>query len=327
MKRFVILSVFIFASVFGVRAQQSQPIVRAHIEPDSIGIGDRFEYVIEVQKDLVQVINFPEFSNDGKNIELVQSLPVDTLSRDGRALTLRKRYVLTVFDEGKYALGKANVLYADKNIVDTLCSADSLYLQVTSFQIDSTSQSIYDIKPQHNLPFRFGEISGYVKWGLVILLLLLALAYAAKRILARYGKKIGDIFKPTPPQPPHIVAIKALEALHNQKLWQNNKHKQYYSTLTDILRTYIAARYGIGAMEMISDEILEALRREEVPQKSAMDLTAVLRNADLVKFAKATPDSEQNEADYLKSYYFVEETKIVVEVEEETLNSDIEIQH
>ena len=29
-----------------------------------------------------------------------------------------------------------------------------------------------------------------------------------------------------------------------------------------------------------------------------------------VKFAKATPDGEQNEADYLKTYYFVEETKI-----------------
>ena len=34
-----------------------------------------------------------------------------------------------------------------------------------------------------------------------------------------------------------------------------------------------------------------------------------------MKFAKATPEAEQNEADYLKAYYFVEETKLV---EEET---------
>ena len=46
-----------------------------------------------------------------------------------------------------------------------------------------------------------------------------------------------------------------------------------------------------------------------------MDLTAILRDADLVKFAKATPPAEENEADYLKAYYFVEETK---PVEEET---------
>ena len=58
-------------------------------------------------------------------------------------------------------------------------------------------------------------------------------------------------------------------------------------------------------------------RQEELPDKARMDLTAILRDADLVKFAKATPEAEQNEADYLKAYYFVEETK-VAEAEEET---------
>ena len=44
-----------------------------------------------------------------------------------------------------------------------------------------------------------------------------------------------------------------------------------------------------------------------------MDLTAILRDGDLVKFAKATPDAETNENAYLKAYYFVEETKPVEE--------------
>ncbi len=114
--------------------------------------------------------------------------------------------------------------------------------------------------------------------------------------------------------PPHVAAIRALEALHHRKLWQNNQHKLYYSGLSDIVRTYIAARFGIGAMEMTSDEILTLLRRGElVPPKSATDLAEVLRDADLVKFAKAVPDGERNEADYLKIYYFVEETKRVAE--------------
>ena len=136
---------------------------------------------------------------------------------------------------------------------------------------------------------------------------------ALKRYLASRGKGFGDLFKPAPPLPPHVAAIQALEALHNQKLWQNNRHKQYYSGLTDILRTYIAARWGFGAMEMTSDEIIETMRPEELPDKARMDLTAILRDADLVKFAKATPEAEQNEADYLKAYYFVEETKPVEE--------------
>ena len=292
---------------------QDKPVVTALAEPDSIMIGDRFDYIIDVEKDLVQVVEFPAFEDPEGKIELVESCPVDTLERDGRRLKLRKRYRLAAFDEGKYNLGTAQVLYADKNILDTLRSRDSVYLEVATFQIDSTSQSIYDLKGQKNLPFRFREISDYVKWGILGLLALLAAAYALKRWLASRGKGFGDLFKPAPPLPPHVAAIQALEALHNQKLWQNNRHKLYYSGLTDILRTYIAARWGVGAMEMTSDEIIDAMRQEELPDKARMDLTTVLRDADLVKFAKATPDGEQNEADYLKAFYFVEETKLVEE--------------
>ena len=68
---------------------------------------------------------------------------------------------------------------------------------------------------------------------------------ALKRYLESRGKRLGDLFRPSPPQPPHVVAIKALEALHHQKLWQNNKHKQYYSALTDILRTYVDGTVGL----------------------------------------------------------------------------------
>ncbi len=306
------------ALLFALAASaQELPTIKARVEPDSIGIGDRFDYIIEVDKDLVQVVNFPEFdAKDGK-LELVESLPVDTLEHDGRHLRLSKRYRLAAFEEGNYNLGTAQVLFADKNIVDTLRGRDSVYLEVTTFQIDSTSQSIYDIKGQKSLPFKMREISGYLQWGIVIILLMLAAAYALKRYLAAHGKGFGDLFKPAPPLPPHVAAIQALEALHNQKLWQNGKYKPYYSGITEILRTYIVGRWGIGAMEMTSDEIIVAMRTAELPDKASMDLVTILRDADLVKFAKAEPDAEQNEADYLKAYYFIEETKVVEEVAED----------
>ncbi len=307
-------------------AAQNTPVVTGHIEPDSIGIGDRFDYVIDVEKDLVQVIEFPVFDPQDGKIELVRELPVDTVAREGRRLKLRKRYRMAAFEEGRYNLGVARVLYADKNILDTLRSrGDSLRLEVGTFQIDSTSQSIYDIKGQKTLPFRFGEISGYLRWALIALVLLLAAGYALRRWLAARGKRLSDLFRPAPPQPPHVVAIKALETLHHQKLWQNNRHKQYYSGLTDILRTYIAGRWGIGAMEMTSDEIIAAMRGVELPDKASMDLTSILRDGDLVKFAKHTPDAEQNEADYLKAYYFVEETKLVEETESAAPDSELKI--
>ena len=141
--------------------------------------------------------------------------------------------------------------------------------------------------------------------------------YLLARHLAKRGKTIADLFKPEPPLPPHIVAIAALEALQNQKLWQNNKHKEYYSALTDILRTYLDGRFEVGAMEMTTDEILEAIKSIDLPKKLEMDVVNLLRDADLVKFAKAMPDASENESAFSKVYYFVEETKPVEQTEDE----------
>lgn len=311
MKRLLLLSLLTLVSLVAV-AENDTPIVRARIEPDSLFIGDQFDFVIEVERDLVQTTLFPEFTPQKEGlIELVEVLPVDTLERDGRRLKIAQRYRLAAFQEGLINMGTPGVLYADKNIVDTLYATDSLVLKVGTFQIDSTSQSIYDLKPQLTLSFKLAEIRGYLLWGLLAVALIALFIYGLHRYLEARGRHLKDLFKPAPPEPPHVVAIKALEALHHQKLWQNNKHKLYYSTLTDILRTYIAGRWGVGAMEMTSDEIIAAMRDVELPEKARMDLTSVLMDADLVKFAKFTPEADQNESDYTKVYYFVEETKPV----------------
>ena len=285
------------------------PKVKGSVEPDSIGIGDRFLYSIEVEKDLMQGIFFPNFGGEGAEAyELIEDRPIDTLARDGRRLTIRKSFLLAAFEEGIHRV-VPQVMYADKNIIDTLRSRDTLDLLVTTIRIDSTSHSIFDIKAQHNLPFKFKEITGYIKWCILALLLLALLIYAAIRIMRHYGKNLGDLFKPAPPLPPHVVAFAALEKLRGERLWQEDKHKLYYSTLTDILRSYIAGRYEVGAMEMTSDEIIEAMRSVELPQKSAMDLTQILRDADLVKFAKAVPEADENEAAYRAAWDFIEQTK------------------
>ena len=311
MKRAVLIPLLVLMG-FVAAAQSETPTVRARIEPDSLFIGDQFDFVIEVEKDLVQTTLFPEFTPAKEGmIELVEVMPTDTLERDGRRLKIAQRYRLAAFQEGLINMGKPGVLYADKNIVDMLYATDSLVLKVGTFQIDSTSQSIYDLKPQLTLKFKLAEIRGYIAWGLLAALLVALAIYGLHRYLEARGRHLKDLFKPAPPEPPHVVAIKALEALHHQKLWQNNKHKIYYSTLTDILRTYIAGRWEVGAMEMTSDEIITAMRNEELPEKARMDLTSVLMDADLVKFAKFTPEAEQNESDYTKVYYFVEETKPV----------------
>ena len=309
-----VLAYFVAAAqIEGNVRPSNAPRISGRFEPDSIGIGDRFTYSIEVEKDLVQTVIFPNFAaSAGEQFELIEDVPVDTLERDGRRLKLRKSFRLAAFQEGVQRI-LPQVMYADKNIIDTLYGEDTLSLLVTTFEIDSTSHSIFDIKPQKTLPFRFGEISGYLIWSLVALVVLAIGLYVAYRIMRHYGKSLSDIFHPAPPIPPHEEAFRALERLYVLRLCQHDKHKLYYSTLTDILRRYIAARFEVGAMEMTSDEIIAAMREVELQKKAAMDMADVLRAADLVKFAKAIPESDENEAAYQAVWDFVELTKPVEE--------------
>ena len=61
MKRLFAIALLLLAGA--TAAAQQTPRVTAHVEPDSIAIGDRFDYVIDVEKDLVQVVEFPEFED------------------------------------------------------------------------------------------------------------------------------------------------------------------------------------------------------------------------------------------------------------------------
>ena len=323
--RYIIIYVSALLAVQVAVAQTEHPTITSHLSADTVMIGDRVTLTVEVEKDVMQHIIFPSFdfkATDGAeqsepSIEVIHDFAPDTLSQEGRRVRLRKRYEMAVFDEGIYRMGKAQVLLIDKNLVDTLFAEREENLFVDTFQIDSTMTTVRDLKPQMTLKLRFAEFGGYLGIALAVALLLAGAIYLLVRYLHKRGKRISDLFKPAPPVPAHIVAIEALEKLRDEKLWQNDKHKLYYSGLSDILRTYLAGRFEVGAMEMTTDEIDDALRTVEIEQKQKMNLLSVLRDADLVKFAKATPEAEENELAYHKAYHFVEETKPVEVVEEE----------
>lgn len=307
-------------------AQSERPEVRASITPDSVLLGDEVLLTIDVKKDQVQVIGFPSFdTGENGELELIEELPLDTVERDGRRQHLRKRYRLAAYGEGTLALGRTPLAYLDKNINDTIYSVDSLVLYIEPIEIDTTTMTINDIKRPKDMPLRWGEFSGYLWRAALAVLLLAALIVLIVWLIHKFNVKMPNLFRPKEVVPPHVEAIKALEALHHQKLWQNSRFKDYYSGLTDILRRYIAARYEFGAMEMTTDEIVATLRSQELPDKSRRNLIEILRTADLVKFARVIPDEQYHEQAYLDAYYFVEETKAVEVIEAESDETKKEI--
>ncbi|MBQ3249165.1 MAG: hypothetical protein IJB03_05835 [Alistipes sp.] len=362
--------------VVAVAAVAERPTIRGSFSKESLEVGDRVDYIIDIEKDRATEIGIPDFDGnptkeevdrerkakrsmstyetyDEDIFELIEDYPLDTVEVDGRRLHLRKRYRLAVMETGEIPM-RPSILYFEKNrdVPDTLYAEDTLRLVVKSYaELDTTlflkadptsnegfgvdselaTKMLRDegIHSQKDLPFIFAEIRDYVAYGAIALILLALLVWLLVWYIRRTLSRREAIVKPGPKIPPHVVAIKALVELKNRKLWQNGKYKHYYTALTDILRVYIGGRWGIGAMEMTTDEIIAALSDVELPLESRSNLVSIMRTADMVKFAKAEPAAEDNEDNYTKAYYFVENTKMVMEngfegKEEITINTNIE---
>lgn len=278
-----------------------------------------------------KISTFKEYNDN--IIEVIEDYPIDTLKVEGRRVFLRKRYRMAVMETGEIPFVPA-IAYFEKNRdeADTLFSRDTLRLHVKSYEdIDTTLFLIADpatgapivdsvmareklrdtgIHTQKDLPFIFAEIKDYATYGAIGLIIFALIVWLAAWLIARYMRKRQAMPRPAPKIPPHVVANKALVELGHRKLWQKGKFKAYYTALTSILRTYISGRWDIGALEMTTDEIIMALRDEEMPSASRTDLITVLRTADMVKFAKAEPEAEENEESLNRALYFVENTKL-----------------
>jgi hypothetical protein len=237
----------------------------------------------------------------GSNIEWVKNSPVDTLN-DGENVTYRQIFTVTSFDEGDYYFPSLPVCGSDSLI---LGYSDSLAFHVQSIAVDTTA-AIRDIKPIARVPITFKEILPYALIVLGGAAIVLALIF----LIVKYGVKKKSN-KPETKKPKNraradVVALNALDALWHKKLWQEGLLKPYYSELTEILRVYLEDRFDIYAMEMVSNDILREVEKEEVADAVALaKLRDILYNADLVKFAKWNPQPNAHEKCYKDARDFV----------------------
>ena len=150
-------------------------------------------------------------------------------------------------------------------------------------------------------------------WILWIILGIAALVVLVGLIIIMILRKRNKGYFFTPPVilPPHTRALKEMDKLKADKIWQQDREKEFYTKITDILRRYIFERYQVNAMEMTSGEILDELRKRfELDSESAIEnLNQVLSLADMVKFAKQKPYQNENDLSMVNAYLFVNQTR------------------
>lgn len=248
------------------------------VDTTNIRIGEQILYQITVDK--AENVQFPKLKLDSlKKVEVVEELKIDTTETK-----YIKKYLLTSFDSGSYVIPKQQVFINNKKY-----SIDSLLINVATVKVDTLKQGLFPLKAVKKQPIIFDDFKNYVWIALGILALVIAI------VLYFVFRKKKESIPIEERIPPYELAMQRLNQLDAKQLYQNDKVKLYYSELTGIVRTYIERELHIPALESTTDELIETITdfnkisTLDLPKETIKNLQNLLKEADLVKFAKSKP--------------------------------------
>ncbi|MDO8929768.1 MAG: hypothetical protein Q7W54_12380, partial [Bacteroidota bacterium] len=288
---YVVLIVLLSGSLQQLKAQQVT--VKASIDSTNILIGDQIKLILEIEKPKNMDVQFPLIPDTfSAGIEVVQRLPVDTIKLENKEREkLSQSYFITSFDSGVHQIPSFFFKLKFDRMMDSVATK-ALAFQVFTMKIDTTKGPV-DIKPPYSAPVSLKEVTPYILGIILIAAILFFVFYYIK-----WKKKNVPLFrKPEKPlEPAHIIALRELDRIKAQKLWQQEKIKQYYSEVADTVRNYIENRFGIPAMEQTSAETIGVFKqnKELIDGTSLDQIQHILSLADLVKFAKYKPLPDDN---------------------------------
>ena len=272
---------------------------------DSILIGDQMLYGADLPAvPIGTTLELPSLEGAvPPEVNILGEWRLDTLQGSGKAplQDVRASLTLTSFDEGEYLLPPFSVV---RHLPDG--STDTLHFEgkdilVCTMPVDTATFKIKPIKEQMNYPVTFAEIAPWLGGAVALAGLVAGLVLLGKR-LKRKKAELAHV------DPPHIIALRKLDAYRGDKFWAPAKQKFFYSGVTDALREYIAARYAVGAMEMTTAELMDSLKDVEMQQDLKQELQELLERADYVKFAKYVASEQENASVLPFSVKFVTST-------------------
>lgn len=298
-----------------------EAFVRQLQSRDSILIADQLTYGVKLSEVPADgAVQLPQLQDTlMQNIMVLSPWKLDTLKthKKTKTLDIEASMTITSFDEGEYVLPSIPVaIHRPDGSSDTLLFKGQDVLFCT-MPVDTATFQIHDIKPQMRYPVTVGEVIPWVGAAL-------ALAGAVAGIILLVKRRRQKQLEALRHDPPHIIALRKLDAFRGDKFWAPAKQKQFYSGVTDTLREYISARYGIGAMEMTTAEMFNALKTSDLPEDIKADLKELFERSDFVKFAKHVATDEENAEVLPLSVRFVTSTyqeDIKEEIKEDKANA------
>jgi|GEM_PF-3342931 len=143
--------------------------------------------------------------------------------------------------------------------------------------------------------------------------LLMAALIAAAWYWGTWRKRLqGGLAAAAGPPPdtrsPEEIAESELAALEASRAWAEGRPKEFYGTLTEILRRYLERRFAFPATRETTTEIHRRLRQLELDRHLLTVFKDLFDRADLVKFSKIPAQARWGDSDLAAARRLVRET-------------------
>ena len=275
---FVTCLICISAGPVALLAQQIHTIV----DVDSVRVGDtiNLSVVLEGNYSLLEYPDAEAFSED-LEVQNQQRFQV-AANKDSIA------YTLQYFGVEDVVLEPLEFKLSTTDGDTTLrTSRVPLFFKTT---LASQEEELRPLKPIFDFARAFWP---YILGGVILVLLGIAIAKYLKE------RTQEDTFMPESFQnQPFINPLDQLEkdivSLQSGTTPANREEfEEFYVRLADSIRLYLKRVYDFPALEMTTREIITELRRDRASAELIRDVKKVLNDADMVKFAKFNPASDQ----------------------------------
>lgn len=244
------------------------------LSTNTITVGDPVTLTLTARHPTNSTVRFPKIGSGKETV--VQGRSSKQHEMDDGTLETEETIRLTSLRVGDWNVATNPFICTFADGSAKTQALDELVLHVQSTLSETNATRLSDIKDIVNPPLRLPPI-------LWVPLLIALIAVIAGLLTLLFLRKPRTILHMPPPEPPHVIARCALEALRSGP-WSP---EPFFTDLSQILRTYLENRFDINAPESTTEELSRTL-----PEKHKTQLMPFFEQADLVKFANA--DAEQN---------------------------------
>lgn len=259
-----------------------------HLSRDSALLGDTVSFSVVASGGRGAEIFFVELPDTvAHGGELWQAPRIDTLANSDTEFAARLHLVVTSYDSGAVLLPRFGVLVRHAGVLDTMYSEPRTVF-FSPVPREAGKEGIQDIRGPERQVLTFAEV-----WPWLLGLLIAVALIVGCWLYWRRMKSSEVVESKRRLVPPDELALDRLRRLREEKAWRTKGVKAFYTELTDTLREFITAEFGIHAMERTSGRIVSDLQADARCRREWIrEIDGILHLADLTKFARFAPTEQ-----------------------------------